>query len=183
MGRRGGGRYSNIDGALSADVCKIANVFADETLRRFFSPHRMPSPSRRRFRTRQKLLQPGHFAYFPSPESFSLSLSLFSSLLFPSQTSSLRGYAIRPHEFQNNTSARCLQNTHERLRGRAKPARRRIFVPVYECVMYIQAQVLSRKPNTRRGDARGKFTDCVPRSKLSFDERNFAKMKKNSVAG
>lgn len=37
------------------------------------------------------------------------------------RTSPLRGYAIRPHEFQNNAPVRRLRNTREHLRARAKP--------------------------------------------------------------
>jgi len=148
------------------DACKIANVFADEALRRifFFSlPVAIPF-------TPTFVFNKSYFNRATSP----------TSPLLSCQTSPLRGYAIRPHEFQNNVPARCLQNTHEHLRGRAKPARRRISCMCAD--RGVQVQVLSRKPNTRWKMHAENSADCVPRSKLSFDERNFA-MKKNSVAG
>lgn len=73
-------------------------------------------------RARRRLL---FFFFFSFPVVVPHTLTKVTStgpLRHPSvapQTSTLRGYAIRPHEFQNNT--RCLRNTREHLREGAKP--------------------------------------------------------------
>jgi len=131
--------YSNIDGALSADACKIANVFAEAFAVPFFL-RRVPLPPG--VRTQQKLLQSGHSRH-PSV-GFSPS----------NPCAKLRPYAVTPFDLMNfkimsrPAAYKIRASIFAKASERAKPARRRI--PCMCADRGVQVQVLSRKPNTRR---------------------------------